>query len=471
MFSKDWTTHWTVALGVLALALACAAPAVDAQIVEPYQMRLSNTVDKLSDDTATIDLSFTLIDVDVRGWSIAVCHSVDADTGDDVVEPSLIEASDTVNTSNDGKEPFFSATQIVAGEAFTIGVLVSSGTDVVGPGTDIEAYTITYDLLAEGAADLTFCTAGDPAVVSFFAIGGGADDDIRPAVSPGRVIVAPVAPFELTLEVPNPVFYPTTGTDAGLVDFDVQIFLFEIEEDSPTFPTDTLGFTLDLAYDPDIVEATDFVTSGVVGELRDGIGPAVELPTLDASGTAATMLVVYSFDGTTALVFDGEEASEVAEISFSTLDGVLPVVGVDEDTETSMRLEWSDEFGAVPVSNRVSHQVEEDIIEEEVTAIDETVMFKPIIPSERFIRGDCNNDLNVDIADGIYLLNARFNDGPQGPCAGACDITGDGTEDSTDAIYLFNHQFLEGPEPPAPFPDCAAPPDENEECLASACDD
>ena len=83
MFSKDWITHRTVALGVLALALACAAPAVDAQIIEPYQMRLSNTVGVVGDEK-TIDLSFVLIDVDVRGWSIAVCHP------GDIVEPILI---------------------------------------------------------------------------------------------------------------------------------------------------------------------------------------------------------------------------------------------------------------------------------------------------------------------------------------------------------------------------------------------
>ena len=73
-----------------------------------------------------------------------------------------------------------------------------------------------------------------------------------------------------------------------------------------------------------------------------------------------------------------------------------------------------------------------------------------------FIRGDCNDDGLVNLADGIYLINAMFLGGPALHCDAACDANGDGLLDSSDAIYIWNYRFLDGPPPPAPFPACGA---------------
>ena len=79
----------------------------------------------------------------------------------------------------------------------------------------------------------------------------------------------------------------------------------------------------------------------------------------------------------------------------------------------------------------------------------------PVYPP--FVRGDCNGDGNHDIADGVFLLNYLFQDGPTPGCQAACDANGDGMTDSSDAIYIFNYRFLDGPPPPAPFPECGNP--------------
>ena len=73
------------------------------------------------------------------------------------------------------------------------------------------------------------------------------------------------------------------------------------------------------------------------------------------------------------------------------------------------------------------------------------------------VRGVCNDDARVDIADGVFLIRHLFADGTKPGCELACDASGDGDLNGTDAIYLFNYRFLEGPQPVPPFPDCGFP--------------
>ena len=83
-----------------------------------------------------------------------------------------------------------------------------------------------------------------------------------------------------------------------------------------------------------------------------------------------------------------------------------------------------------------------------------------------FIRGDCNNDDIVNIADGIFILNNLFQSGPAGGCAEACDANSDAAFDSSDAIFIFNYQFLGGGAPAAPFPSCGTVP--GADCAATS---
>ncbi len=81
-----------------------------------------------------------------------------------------------------------------------------------------------------------------------------------------------------------------------------------------------------------------------------------------------------------------------------------------------------------------------------------------------FVRGDCNEDSLVNIADGIFTLNQLFEvPPPPRNCDDACDSNNDGLKNIADGVYLFNFLFVIGsPPPPAPFPDCGedtGPPD------------
>jgi hypothetical protein len=87
---------------------------------------------------------------------------------------------------------------------------------------------------------------------------------------------------------------------------------------------------------------------------------------------------------------------------------------------------------------------------------DGTVTLNPTYapPDTPFVRGNCNGDDRVDIADGIWILNEMFQGGPAGTCVEACDANSDDMTDTADAIFVISYRLLSGPMPTAPFPEC-----------------
>ncbi len=85
----------------------------------------------------------------------------------------------------------------------------------------------------------------------------------------------------------------------------------------------------------------------------------------------------------------------------------------------------------------------------------------------RFVRGDLNDDLQLDVSDGIRLLLHLFR-GLRISCPAAADVNDDVQVDVTDAIHVLNYLFKNGPPIPLPFPNCgeAAP---GLSCEAAAC--
>ena len=86
-----------------------------------------------------------------------------------------------------------------------------------------------------------------------------------------------------------------------------------------------------------------------------------------------------------------------------------------------------------------------------------------------FQRGDCNDDGEVDISDGICILNWLFLGADAPNCVAATNTNGDEGADISDPVYLFAFLFLGGPAPTAPFPDCGVaclPSDATQGCEA-----
>ena len=79
-----------------------------------------------------------------------------------------------------------------------------------------------------------------------------------------------------------------------------------------------------------------------------------------------------------------------------------------------------------------------------------------------FIRGDSNDDGQVDISDGVHALAFLFRGGPAPACLDAADANDSGDADISDAIATFAYLFLGGPPPAPPGPlDCGVDPTED----------
>jgi hypothetical protein len=64
-----------------------------------------------------------------------------------------------------------------------------------------------------------------------------------------------------------------------------------------------------------------------------------------------------------------------------------------------------------------------------------------------YLRGDANEDGEVNLADAVYLVNYLFIGGPPPDPMEAGDANCDGEVDLADAVYIINYLFIGGPPP------------------------
>ena len=81
-----------------------------------------------------------------------------------------------------------------------------------------------------------------------------------------------------------------------------------------------------------------------------------------------------------------------------------------------------------------------------------------------FLRGDCNGDDSVNLADVIFGLTYLFAGGVPPQCMKACDTDDTGNVNLTDEIYFLNTLFVPG-SPPMPPPTGTAAPDPTPDSL------
>jgi hypothetical protein len=79
----------------------------------------------------------------------------------------------------------------------------------------------------------------------------------------------------------------------------------------------------------------------------------------------------------------------------------------------------------------------------------------------QFIRGDANADGEINITDGIFVLNYLFLGGTTPPCTEAAEINDDGEINITDGIFVLNYLFLGGADIPPPASCTAAAPEDD----------
>ncbi len=75
-----------------------------------------------------------------------------------------------------------------------------------------------------------------------------------------------------------------------------------------------------------------------------------------------------------------------------------------------------------------------------------------LLQGARFIRGDANDDEDLDISDPIRIINFIFFRTERVVCQKAADANDDGRIDIADALYILNYLFKGGPILPQPYP-------------------
>jgi C1A family cysteine protease len=89
----------------------------------------------------------------------------------------------------------------------------------------------------------------------------------------------------------------------------------------------------------------------------------------------------------------------------------------------------------------------------------DTIIYQFVIGDPLPVCGDANGDLDITIADAVYLINYIFMNGSAPDPMGTAEVNCDSRVTLVDAVYLINYIFKSGNSPCDPsgdgFPDCA----------------
>jgi hypothetical protein len=390
--------------------------------------------------SGSLSLSMDNSGAEIQGWSFGACSDPDFLTVD-----AANSGADT-DTAKNGSAPDFNTINTYVDGATQGVVLCFTGCAVLADVTAFEMLTIDYTGVVEGSTSVAYCSSlGDPPVETVVVVGGAS---VPPVQNSAAVDV---------LGVPDPEYTYTAGNGSanynpadGNASATVAISIGEVDNSGlgGTFPNTTQGFSMGLS------NSAEVTPTGIVLDL--GFDADFAEDSLFANGW--TVGVVYSFTGGSTIDFDSD--LEIIAASYETGGSMA-----GDETGTTASLSWSDELGSPAVANVVvvgggSYAA---------NFVDGSIALNPVVTTD-FIRGDANSDARINIADGVWIINELFLNGPSNPCAIANDANNDGSTDAGDAVYIFQYRFTDGPQPPAPFPSCGQVDGQTpEDCAASSC--
>jgi hypothetical protein len=426
-------------LAAALLLVTCSLLPEDAraQEVDPDYTLTAQNATVLLGQTSEIVVTLDSAGDPIQGWSFGLCHD------DTVLDFVGSEYGHTLNTVKNGNPADFVDISVQDG-GWTTGVIVClTACAALLPGSGHELYVATYQDATgnEGSTDVCFCDhLGSPVVESFVIIAG---QSVVPVKECATVDIIDQAPFIFAFEEPTGFYSPYDGV--GQVASGLSVVQFD--PGSGVMPIE--AFSMSIQHDPSRLVATSLELTDIVTSLNGGDGPDFVGPQLIPGG--ATIGTVFSFLDEAAI--DVSEVTEVARITYETVTGAW----IGNELGGTTWLTFVDGLGSPAVSNTVVLDGTTYTAEPGVGVVElEAILVPP------FTRGDCNNDLNGNMADGIWLLNYLYGGGPASACLAACDTDGNSSLDLADAILLLQHFLVSGPPPAAPYPSCGV--DETADC-------
>ena len=335
---------------------------------------------------------------DVQGWSFGLCSD----------SAALQVDGQTLGVDGAIAEMGGFANLALSADGVTNGIVLDLfGVVSIAPSANIDCLTVDYTILGTADTTVDFCdTLGTPPVATVIVVAG---QSITPLQVSGNIDI--IDPNQL-------VASSATGLLGGTVDTTV------------SFNNVSLGAadaaSLSLSYDDSVV---------TVNSVANTVG--ADFFEVQPGGAAGELVIGIIMD--TAAPLDNQ-------IPASPADTVLATITWDGAGVGTSAISFVDGLGNPAANNGIvfgqDPLYQPSLIDGSVTIVN----FNP------FIRGDCNDDGIVNIADGINLLNFLFQGGPAPACDDACDSDDDADLAVNDAILIFNYQFSDGAPPAAPFP-------------------
>ena len=403
-----------------------------------------------------------LLDSDsaVQGFVLAIAHdgaaltlsginlagTATAAAGAEFVVPNLSPAGGTGGTLGvvlDFDAPFLGQT-IAAGTGRHIANFVYCCNDTIeAPNPD-------------ETTDLTFVNGvlGSPALDNVIVVGGLS---INPSLVNGTVTCAAIEPAGAV------VFYCGDADGPGQIDglpgetVDV-CFYYTSEE------FNIQGFQLAVCFDCNLT----FGDFSIAGSILEAVGAEFVNYTVDnddTDGDGCEFVAGILLDALPP--FGGQT---VPQTSDPLLIGCVEVTIGDDPAlcDTLLSVEFCngiDGAGSVLIENIVVI----DFTSFQDIQFEDCAVY--VLPVPTFIRGDCNNDTKVDLADSATIIGQQFMGLPV-DCLDACDANDDGKINLADSVFLLNFLFKSGDAPPDPGPDLTPGPDPTEDtldCETAAC--
>ena len=184
-----------------------------------------------------------------------------------------------------------------------------------------------------------------------------------------------------------------------------------------------------------------------------------------------------NFRATTVTVPAGKSWHHVA----ATFDGLEQKIYLDGELVSTLENVGDMHTNSAPVyvgsngSSRYFHGFMDELqiydlalSADDVYDLSEDIPVDPVDPvdpedpptSRPFVRGDVDNNGQVNLTDVIFNLNFLFLGGDEPSCFDAGDADNNGIVQLTDGIFLLNYLFLVGSPPPEPHEECGSDPDE-----------
>ncbi|MEM7167309.1 MAG: hypothetical protein AAF581_17745 [Planctomycetota bacterium] len=455
-------------VGLSICLVFCLSSAASAQMGD-YVFTISDaTAGESLTYTQTVSLS-VMNSADVSGWSMSICHDTSRSDVCGIETTSVVLGLNLIG-------PLFFQNQAIDDAATSVpgstdgavqGIVIDQGGFFFFPnGSTLDVLEISY-LANAGTAGQTSTTSicntvGTPNVEPVVVCCGGQSVGIGPnlQVVDGTVsYTTSDSQWSFGVAVGSVGYDPVTGLCTSNCTQTVHLTLANTVDNAQY--TEGAGLSMGIVYDPTVVTVNSVTQGPGLSVLNGGAGPDLYLA--NNTGTGVSVLVQNTNLPAIPVLPYNPDLSVWGGETVVTLDCTFDTTALAGDMiGTNTAFAWGDAGDGIGNSVTVVCG-ERGLVGLSAVAVDladAAVGLTPAIDLP-FLRGDCNQDGIVNIADVVWTISGYITMPPigdQGQCAEACDTNEDDSIDISDVIYTLSYRFTGGPEPVNQFPTCDVDP-------------